>query len=82
MGDRPHEPAKRVPARRAEPPRAPTYRSDPTKFDRVREAVDIVITRILALATAVAVVRGQVTLEVVAALYAAMLLLRLPRSGR
>lgn len=82
MGDRPRKPAKRVAARRGEAPRISAHRSGRTKLERVCEVVDMAVTRALALATAVAVVRGQVTLEVVAALYAALLLLRNPRSGR
>jgi hypothetical protein len=82
MADRSRKPANRVPARRDEAPQIPARRPNRTRFDRVWEGVDIAVTRALAVATAVAVVRGQVTPEVVAALYATLLLLRIPRSNR
>jgi hypothetical protein len=82
MADRPRKPAKRVPAKRDEAPQIPACRSNRTRFDRVWEGVDIAVTRAIALATAVAIVRGQVTPEAVAALYVTLLLLRISRSGR
>jgi hypothetical protein len=82
MDDRSRKPAKRTLARRAEAPKTPARCSGETKLDRVCKGIDIAVTRVLALATAVAVMRGQVTPEVAAALYAVLLILRITGPGR
>jgi hypothetical protein len=82
MGGGHRKPAKKAPVGPDETPQIPAHEPERTWHDRLWEGVDIAISRALAVAVVVAIVRGQVTLELVATLYATLGFLKIARSGR
>ena len=79
MGDPIRKPAKPGPARRARTSRAPIRRRPPARLDRALLLLDVAVTRLLVLAVAIAILRGQVTKEIVAAMWASYWVLRATR---
>jgi len=78
MGDPIRKPAKSDPAKQARMAGAPMRRGR-AGLDQVGLLVDFVLARLLVLAVTVAILRGEVTTEVVAAIWASYLLLRATR---
>jgi hypothetical protein len=75
MGDPISQPAKPQPAKQARMAGAPMHRGR-APLGRVGLLVDFILARLLVLAVTVAILRGEVTTEVVAAIWASYWLLR------
>ena len=75
MGDPIRTPAKSRPATQARTSRAP-MRPGQARLDQVYPLVDFILARLLVLAVTLAILRGQVTTELVAAIWASYCLLR------
>jgi hypothetical protein len=78
MGDPIRKPAKPQPAKQARMARAPIRRGR-ARLDRVGLLVDFILARLLVLAVTLAILREEVTTEVVAAIWASYWLLRATR---
>jgi hypothetical protein len=79
MDDPVRKPAKPQPATRARASRAPLRRRRPAPLERVFVLLDFMVSRLLVVVTTLAILRGQVTKEAVAAIWASYWLLRATR---
>jgi hypothetical protein len=79
MGDPIRKPAKPRPATRVRASRAQLRRRRPGRLERAYLLLDFMVTRLLVVAVTLAILRGQVTKEAAAAIWASYWLLRATR---